>query len=85
MTWSLHILETPRMQAHSLLLIGFGRNGDGDDYWLLQNSHGENVGDGGIYRVRRGGEQDILFGKMEDGVRTGGLVIYANFPVVAVK
>lgn len=56
MTWSLHILETPRMQAHSLLLIGFGRNGDGDDYWLLQNSHGENVGDGGIYRVRRGGE-----------------------------
>lgn len=39
---------------HSVLLYGWGENEVGEKYWLLRNSWGEEWGENGSFRIRRG-------------------------------
>lgn len=38
---------------HAVALVGYGETGDGDKYWLVQNSWGAHWGEGGFLRLRR--------------------------------
>eukprot|EP00747_Dinoflagellata_sp_TGD_P181880 gnl/TRDRNA2_/TRDRNA2_35879_c0_seq1.p1 gnl/TRDRNA2_/TRDRNA2_35879_c0~~gnl/TRDRNA2_/TRDRNA2_35879_c0_seq1.p1 ORF type:complete len:628 (+),score=65.80 gnl/TRDRNA2_/TRDRNA2_35879_c0_seq1:56-1939(+) len=39
---------------HAMLLIGFGTSDEGDDFWTIQNSWGEDWGEMGFLRMARG-------------------------------
>merc|ERR1719424_5847 len=39
---------------HAVLLVGFGEETNGEKYWLLQNSWGDNWGEDGFFRMHRG-------------------------------
>lgn len=81
--WLKDKVKFTRAPKHSVLLIGFGNNEHGD-YWLIQNSYGVGSGDNGEFRIRRGGEVDLLFEKMEGGKLNGdGLVTMVSFPLRA--
>lgn len=42
---------------HAVLLVGFGEDANGQKYWLLQNSWGDNWGEGGFFRMHRGSDE----------------------------
>ncbi|KAI6188633.1 Pept-C1 domain-containing protein [Aphelenchoides besseyi] len=43
---------TPK--GHVIRIIGWGRDPNGTDYWLLANSYGIYYGDGGLVKIERG-------------------------------
>ena len=44
---------------HSVLLVGWGEE-NGEKYWILQNSWGENWGENGLFRMRRGTDESAI-------------------------
>lgn len=44
---------------HQLILIGFGENNRGEQYWLLKNSWGPNSGDNGYLKVYKNDSDNV--------------------------
>lgn len=42
---------------HSVLLYGWGETETGEKYWNIMNSWGENWGENGSFRMRRGNDE----------------------------
>jgi len=45
---------------HSVLCYGWGENDDGEKYWNLLNSWGDNWGNNGKFKVRRGTDESHI-------------------------
>ncbi|KAF4516390.1 hypothetical protein B566_EDAN008513 [Ephemera danica] len=54
---------------HAMLLVGYGTNENGIDYWIIKNSHGKAWGENGYMRLRR-------------GANTCAIASDTNFPVI---
>ncbi len=54
-TWKQLNIQQPEWQKvdHSVVLVGYGVH-DGVEYWLIQNSWGENWGEKGYMKLRKG-------------------------------
>jgi len=46
-----------RTGGHAVMMIGWGTDESGVDYWLLQNSWSDKWGDGGLFKIRRGTDE----------------------------
>ena len=42
---------------HAVLVVGYGTNAQGEDYWIVKNSWGTNWGDNGFFKIRRGNNE----------------------------
>jgi len=45
-----------QLGGHAIKIIGYGTE-DGTDYWLVQNSWTTTWGDGGYFKIKRGGDE----------------------------
>lgn len=52
-------VDTGQPIDHAVSLVGFGEE-DGQQYWLLRNSWGTDWGEGGYFRLERGGDNGQL-------------------------
>ena len=43
-----------QLTSHAVLIVGYGETEEGAKYWTLQNSWGQNWGDGGYFYLKRG-------------------------------
>jgi C1A family cysteine protease len=57
---------------HAVLIVGYGTDPQGGDYWLVKNSWGPTWGENGYIRIARGGEPQ----------GTCGILIQPAYPVV---
>ncbi|GMJ13831.1 hypothetical protein like AT2G27420 [Hibiscus trionum] len=53
---------------HAVTIVGYGKDDQGVEYWIIKNSWGENWGDKGFMKIQR-------------GVNLCGLAMAASFPV----
>lgn len=53
--------------GHAIKMLGWGRSGEGVDYWICANSWGSNWGMDGFFLIRRGTDECGI----EDGVTAG--------------
>jgi len=42
---------------HAVLLVGYGEDDQGQAYWTMQNSWGDDWGEGGYFRMARGQDE----------------------------
>ena len=54
---------------HAVLVVGYGTSDDGQDYWLIKNSWGDEWGENGYIRLAR-------------GVNMCGVANQASYPIV---
>ena len=75
-SYSHGILSSPSCGTnldHGVLVIGYGTDENGTDYWLLKNSWGVTWGDFGLFKILRTSEQ---------GPGICGLQLKASYPLV---
>jgi hypothetical protein len=58
--------------GHAVVLVGWGTSPEGQDYWIVRNSWGEDWGDKGYFKMKRGGNHC----EIEENV----FVCYPNIP-----
>jgi hypothetical protein len=49
-----HHVTGNQLGGHAIKLIGWGVNNDNEEYWILNNSWGENWGENGTFKIRKG-------------------------------
>ena len=60
--WILNGEDKPEWEKvdHSVLCYGWGVTEDGEKYWMLQNTWGNDWGEGGFFRMRRGTDESHI-------------------------
>lgn len=62
---------------HGVLLVGYGEDPNGEEYWLVKNSWGETWGDGGYIKIKRDSS-----GNSDEAGGECGILLSASYPVL---
>jgi hypothetical protein len=81
--------RTPTVGRHAIRLIGWGRNDDGKEYWIVANSWGRRWGEAGYFRFLKGEDlcgiesADRFSAKLEPGpmVESGDVQVVEDVEV----